>query len=114
MLKSLETTLSYYDKVLFFEALELIQIFDQLKLFEIPKQKILILSTYPSLPESQTITFRQISKEEAREITELYFTYEFSDKFLLVSSENIDYGDLYHMIDMGILTLEEFGTALLN
>lgn len=114
MLKSLEADLNYYDKVLFFETLESVPLLNHLKQFDMLNQKILVLSTYPFLPESQTITFRQISKEEAREITELYFTYEFSDKFLLVSSENIDYGDLYHMIDMGILTLEEFGTALLN
>lgn len=114
MRKLLEYDLKNYDKVLFFEEAELISVFDRLKLFDISNRKILVLSTYLCLPESRAITFRQISREEARQIAELYFTYEFSDKFLLISSENTNYGNLYHMADIGILTLEEFAAALLN
>lgn len=114
MLNLLADDLDNYDKIIFFETSELVPIFHQLRLFDIPNQNILVLSTYSPLPDSQTMTFRQISKREARQITELYFTYEFSDRFLLVSSKSTDYGDLYHMIDAGILTLEEFAAALLN
>ena len=138
MLKLLENSLDCYEKVIFFEIEELILVLAQLKRLCVANRKILVLSAGPCLPgfrrfsraacrrmpvrkvcvkgslKRYGIAFRQIPKETARQMKELYFTYEFSDKFLWVSSDSTSYGNLYHMVEGGLLTLEEFAAALLG
>lgn len=113
MLKLLEANLNDYDKILFFETPELIPVFNQLKQFDMSNQKILVLSTYPCMLRFQTIMFKQISKKEAQWVTEFYFTYEFSNKFLFIPGNDTIYANLHHMVKMGILTSEECCSALI-
>ncbi|MCI8536568.1 MAG: hypothetical protein HFG68_13590 [Hungatella sp.] len=95
MIKTLEERLRNYDKVLLVKGSEFFEGFDQLKTFE-------------------HITFQKISEDEFQELLELYLTYEFSDKFFFIFDGDINYANLYHMVDVGILNLEDFFAALLS
>lgn len=112
--KILERYLNDYDRVLLFETEELISRLNQLEISEMSEQKIMILSANICKPQSQNITFRHISENEFQELSNLYFTYEFSDKFRLVSDNDTNYASLHHMVDIGILSQEEFFAALLS
>lgn len=54
-----------------------------------------------------------VSHEEARELCGLYFTYEFSDRFV-VFSDNRQYGTIFNYADTGIVTEEEAVKAILG
>lgn len=55
-----------------------------------------------------------LTKKEAQQLVDLYLTYEFSDQFLLISRETTNYASLFHLVDTGILTMEEAFEALLH
>ncbi len=95
MIRTLEERIRNYDKVLLVKGSEFFEGFDRLKEFE-------------------HITFQKISEDEFQELLELYLTYEFSDKFLLIFDGDINYANLYHMVDVGILSPEDFFAALLS
>lgn len=95
MTRALEEILSNYDKLLLVRVSEFPEFFNKLKEFE-------------------TLTFQQISESEFQALLELYSTYEFSDKFLPVFNNDINYANLHNMVDMGILSLEELFAALLS
>ena len=57
-------------------------------------------------------TFGYISQSEMCDILELYRTYDFSDKVLVLSDSN-QYGSLYNYVKTGILTKEEMVAALI-
>lgn len=110
----LERYLNDYDKVLLFETEELISRLNQQKLSDIFEQKIMILSVGFCESQFPNIAFRQISQNEFQELAALYFTYEFSDKFRFISDNDTNYASLHHMVNMGILSSEEFFEALLS
>ena len=107
----LEEWISRYDKVLLMRTPEF---FDRLVSFGPGLNKIIVLTTAFEVPPTGPITFQRISEDVFWELLELYFTYEFSDKIRLVMDCGINYGRLYHMVDQGIFTLEEYLTALLS
>lgn len=55
----------------------------------------------------------QLSHEEACELSQLYLTYEFSDRFALISEQE-QYGTIFNYVDTGILTEEEAVKAILS
>lgn len=114
MLKILEDSLNCYDKILFLETEEFIPIICQLRQSDLSNRNIMVLSPNLCVSQIQNVTFCQISEEETRQLIGIYFTYEFSDKFLLVSRNHTNYASLYRMVDMEILSMEEFLTALLK
>ena len=110
----LEPYLDRYDKVVLLEVAEIFSLISQIKLLDMIDQKIMILSSDFFQSQFQNISFIQVSEGEFQELLELYFTYEFSDKFFFISENNINYANLHHMVDMGILSPEEFFAALLS
>lgn len=74
-------------------------------------KKILILSA-ENLMENRPDRFRKISCQTAARLKELYFMYEFSDRFRLLSREEC-FGGILNLVDTGILTKEEAFSALL-
>lgn len=57
-------------------------------------------------------TVRRLSQEEAQELTELYFTYEFTDNFIM-AMENPMYASVFNYVKNGVLTAEEAWQALI-
>lgn len=106
--------LERYDKILFFESAELLQEFCQDGIMKSPGKTILILCREACSLREQNIIFRRISDFEAQQLTALYYTYDFSDKFLLVAEESTVYASLYNFVKTGILNIEEMVKALLE
>lgn len=75
--------------------------------------RILVLSSVgtgeASLP---TVSFRKITAEEEKDLILLYHTYEFSDRFRLITDTDA-YGSLWNYVRTGVLTQEEAFRALL-
>lgn len=63
--------------------------------------------------KTSPIECRILKQEEAVCLFRLYYMYEFSDHFLIISPETRYYGNLLHFINTGILTTEEAAKALL-
>lgn len=110
----LKNDLDYYDKILFFKTRELFFEFCQSKVVSTTNLKVLVLSLEQTLPRVGNITFRQISEEEVRQLKELYYMYQFSDKFLFISNESTNYASLFHFVNTGVLSKEEVFEALLH
>lgn len=77
-------------------------------------QTILILSGF-KIPICITpfITCRQITKEEEDYLKHLYYMYEFSDRFFILSKEH-QYGQLFNFVDTGLLKPEEVWEVLVS
>lgn len=118
MFKTLERYLREYDKVLLIEEPGSILpkdiLKDKPKRSHVSGQRILILSSVSWKDQTEDMTFCQISKEEARHFREIYYTYEFSDRFFLLPKGHMNYASLHRLVDTGILSLEEFFDALLQ
>lgn len=114
IISDLENDLQYYDRILFFDTTELLSAFCQSEAACETSRKLLVLFSGQILPQLKNITFRQISEEEAGLLKKLYFMYQFSDKFLVVSKESTNYASLFHFVDTGVLSTEEAFEALLH
>lgn len=53
-------------------------------------------------------------QENFEELKQLYFTYQFSDKFVFVSRENACFPTIFSFVETGLLTMEEALGALLR
>lgn len=110
----LENDLNNYDRIIFFDTPDLISGFLQSKAASITDLNILVLSLGQTFPQLGNIAFREISEEEAGQIKELYYMYQFSDRFLFISKESANYAGLFHFVDTGILDTEEVFEVLLR
>lgn len=59
------------------------------------------------------IKCQKIRDDDARFLLDVYYTYEFSDRFSVISFSD-QYSSLFHFIDTGLLTLDEMAMALLH
>lgn len=77
--------------------------------------KVLLLSTnsWQSEAEQWGLEQKVITEEEVEEICSLYYLYEFSNRFRIVSREN-NYGSVFNLVDSGLLTYEEAFEAILR
>lgn len=77
-------------------------------------QTILILSVFKiPICIASCITYRQITKEEENYLKHLYYMYEFSDRFFVLSKEH-QYGQLFNFVDTGLLKPEEVWEVLVS
>ena len=77
-------------------------------------KNILVLSINPVPLESNSqITYRQITAEQQTELLKTYHTYEFSDRFRVVSWDS-QFGSIWNYVDVGILTEQEALEALVR
>ncbi len=83
--------------------------FDHLALED---RKILVLSTKRYDFTEGCITHRVVSEEEAGQISRLYYTYEFTDNFIMLDGSGI-YASIFDFVTSGILSAGEAWRALL-
>lgn len=55
----------------------------------------------------------KIRDDDASFLLDVYYTYEFSDRFSVISFSG-QYSSLFHFVDTGLLTLDEMAMALLH
>lgn len=78
------------------------------------KQEILVLSSQKGWTEEDTsVVYRQITEYESKQLCRLYSMYEFSDRFQIISGKTTLYGNLFQLVDTGLLSLRESVSALL-
>jgi uncharacterized protein YegL len=119
LLFQLESDIREYDKI--FLLMEKGEILDKLaericnsKIIKDRKKKVLILALKKKSAEMDTAAvYRQITEIQAKQLYKLYSMYEFSDRFQMISRK-VTYGGLLHLVDTGILNLEEATEALLH
>jgi len=54
-----------------------------------------------------------LTQDELKKIRDLFYMYEFSDRFRVISRED-GYGNIFNLVDNGILTDEEAFEAILK
>ena len=77
------------------------------------KRNILLLGTEEFICNANNCRYYQITDEEEKGLQKLYFTYEFSDR-LIVLSKSLMYGDIWNYVETGIMTEEEAFRALFH
>lgn len=115
LLAELEKDLEYYDRIFLITGRhqEYRELFIQFGGSEKRKdgtKKILVLSD-ENLDGGACYSCRRLSHEDAGQLKKLYFMYEFSDRFQLLSREE-SFGGILDFADTGILTKEEAFCAL--
>ncbi len=75
------------------------------------KYKVLVLSP-GEFPNGCCAEQRQITKEDCNMFYQLYYMYEFSDRFRILSKEN-SYGSIWNLFDADILDIEDVFEAIL-
>lgn len=75
--------------------------------------KLLILLTKPHCFANKNIVTEVIAKETVEELTSLYWTYEFSDHFFVLTKEFTAAATIFNFTESGILSCEEAWKAFL-
>lgn len=73
-------------------------------------QRILLLSE-DTMMAGGSFSYVQLTEEEQKQFLLLYHMYEFSDRFSVLAKESA-YGGLYHLMETGLLSMEEAAEAL--
>ena len=73
----------------------------------------MLSSADPFREKEKNYGFRRISDREREELEQLYRTYEFSNRFQVVS-DHFQWGSLMNYVKTGMVTMEEFFEALLS
>ena len=77
------------------------------------KKRIMFLSVFPKSMYAHYDNYRQISTSEESEILSLYFTYEFSNNFRVLSRQSCC-GSFLNLVDAGLISLDEALLAWLH
>lgn len=110
----LRNDIGQYDKILLFDSLELLQELCGDGAMKSQGQKVLVLFPEEGSFLEENFTFRQLPDTEIQLLKGLYGTYDFSDKFLLVSKKMGCYAGLYNFVATGLLSREEMVRVLLG
>ncbi len=115
LIQSLQDMLSSYDKILFLPRGEtkMAEILGGCPQERLQDKKLLLLSQedVPDLPDG--IERHQVDEESAASLKRLYHTYEFSNKFRMLSASD-NFGTIWNYVETGVLTAEEALAALLD
>ena len=113
MIDEINEDLKYYDLVFLIDDESVAKQFCGSEIFTESKKYIKIYLPYMLDVKNPMAIFRSLSNEEREDILNLYFLYEFSDRFILLS-ESSCYGGLFNYVEAGWLTLNEVFNAFLN
>lgn len=92
--------------VLIVDKYEIEKLMIRLKNPKIKTKKILILSNVDISFTDSFYTYRRISDEERDTIMRIYYMYDFSDRFQIIS-DNPQYGGLLNYVKTGFMTWED-------
>ena len=113
LLQNLQMALGIYDSILFMpHTLQENVMVSYLRYRKHFKKKILFLGgTIMGLLSN--IDCVNLDEEKASDLKHLYYTYEFSNKFIMLSTDS-NFGTIWNYVKTGILTSEEALSALLE
>ena len=109
----LQNGLKKYDRTFFFcnDAKLFEAAFAQSSLLNNIRKKVRVYSCN-GIRYSGRISLVTVSPEDEKIMLKIYRTYEFSDRFYVINSNEL-YGSLFHYMDTGVLTVEDVIKALL-
>lgn len=111
--KCMENALAHYDRVLFLYQSSKELCIELRTVLKREKRKILVLTDTeaPDFSYDQ----RKLSEEECRQLSELYFTYSFSDHFIfLTDQKNLPWSSITNFMEAGLAARGETLEALLK
>lgn len=120
IVRALLADLRHYDRIFLFQTAEWLEEFLEAGRKYGNGRKILVLSLEAKEPGSMgmfrtgNITFRTVSQETLQQLLDLYYTYEFSDRFMVISPQNAPYASPENYIVTGLLSREEVLKAALS
>ena len=115
----MEEYIEEYDKIILLKEnkisnIQLSQAFCCSNILKKIDKKVLLLSvSVLEEPKAESVVVKQITENECQNIMKLYSIYDFSDRFLILSTDN-SYGDLFNFAKTGLITMEEAFQAFLN
>lgn len=117
LVTKVEKELEYYDKVFLVWQRDEVQKdlfirFYNSDVLKNTKKKVLFLST-EGLVKEKKYAYRIVTEQEAVLLRDIYYMYEFSDRFLVFSQENEVVGNILNFAETGILTMDEVFEAML-
>ncbi len=119
VIKRMERDLEQFVLILFFTgerefAEEWLSYAAEAMRLEANLKKVLILSDLDiSYQSCSNFAYRRVDREEKEVLERLYFTYDFSDRFIMISDKQ-QFGGLPNYIKTGTITKEEMIQALLR
>lgn len=111
--EEIEEDLEHYDLVLLIDDENLAEQFNESKALINVKKSIKIYISHEIDVKFPTVSCRRLSEEEKKSILDLYYLYNFSDHFVLISEKSC-YGGLFNYVKTGWLTLSEVFRAFLK
>lgn len=113
-IKNLQNAVRTYDRILFlpYGIQGIVSLFNNYP-NELLKKKILVLSEDTVDNHLDSIDWIQLDAESSIALRKLYYTYEFSDKFRILSADN-NFGTVWNYTKTGILSPEEAVSVLLG
>ena len=115
-MKMLEHYLKKYDLTILIDAEDSNKLADLIcnsKAMAGTSKRVVIISKagYPTKPGNHI--YVTVSEKEMKSYLEIYRSYESSDKLVLLSDRNANYGSMFNYVNAGILTTEEMVEAVL-
>lgn len=108
--------LKHYDKILLFLEEEVLKKFYFSEVIANLKKKVLVLSEKSiSINSSNSnITMEKIDRIKIERLLSLYFLYEFSDQFFVISEQKDLFNGLWNLSKAGILSYNEIYDIILG
>lgn len=109
LIKELEGYLEEYDRVILVVEIAEEKFMETLYSFcrhNVTSKRILLLSTEVQEVTEGMIRFHPVSKKDRNILLRLYDTYEFSDRFCVISKHST-YGGLFNYLHTGWLSIDE-------
>ncbi len=77
------------------------------------KKNMFIIANYDKVQNS-IFFVKNVSNEESQNLCNLYFSYEFTDNFSMITDDNTSFPNIFNYVETGLLTLQEAWQALLS
>ena len=106
----LKSQIIKYDKVIYIKDDEY---FENIYIDAVQNRSVLIIGTKSFLLEDKNVDYEIITTKEAEELEALYYSYEFTDNFLLLTNTNARIADIFNFVKTGLLSCEEAWQALM-
>ncbi|MDE7477671.1 MAG: hypothetical protein K2M91_06945 [Lachnospiraceae bacterium] len=114
LIQKLQNAITVYDRILLLEndeqeLLDLLYICSKKRI----RKKILLLLGSMTCNLADDIDWMWLDEEDCAALKRLYYTYEFSDKFKILSLD-INFGTILNYVRTGLLSVEETVVSLLS
>lgn len=114
LLQNLQNAITAYDRILLLpnNVQEIVELLDTCPRERLPKKILLLLGSMTCDPPDD-IDWVRLDEEDCAALKRLYYTYEFSDKFRMLSAD-VHFGTIWNYAGTGLLSAQEIAVALLS